>query len=321
MVKEEKRRLRAQRRKEKRMQAQEAASRTGVSTAVPAQPNGDANIRRTRREPRVVLGDVTSGGEEIEMAEMPERSRRTEGGRPTVTSSSTSSDGSPLPLESVSGIFSYPINLILRFVRTLRSGHEEATKEKFMYRADLRRKVFARETGGSLAASGIGDEVGWGLGAYGIREAHDGQRRLSEAGRIARQSRLLPNGELRDGATDDDEEGEEGAAAEGDGPGRTRDRAELSSDLDVEAGDGEPEVRPRSSRPSSARTQRTTNTPRRSRPTTPTAAREDLPEGDPLRRSHSNTNAGRREDNADGEGSGLGGWVKKWRLKDRSTFD
>lgn len=168
----------------------------------------------------------------------------------TFVTESTSSDASPLPLESVSGVLSYPINAILRYVRYLRSGHEQATKAKVEKRAHLRRKVFEGESRrisandpaedaehgadadpavrNGLALPDPGEHVGWGLGSFGIREAAEGERRLTQAQLLMSRERMVQQGAV----TDDTDSGDDGKNPETDGE-------DLGfSDVDVERGEG-----------------------------------------------------------------------------------
>ncbi|GHJ86076.1 hypothetical protein NliqN6_2478 [Naganishia liquefaciens] len=231
MEREERRKIRQERRERKRQREAEAARQSasvqdgGTGTALSSARGERATgtfatitqritSRATRRRRE------QSQGEEIEMQPMSSNEREDEmqaAARPstrtpnpqhrvrrerTFVTESTSSDASPLPLESVSGVFAYPINAILRYVRYLRSGHEQATKAKVEKRAHLRRKVFesesrrisandppAAEEDGTAEPSarniaalpGSTENVGWGLGSFGIREAAEGERRLTHA--------------------------------------------------------------------------------------------------------------------------------------------
>jgi hypothetical protein len=196
--KEEKKRLRMRRRREARRRRENGAVSgnevdTGLTSALETSRLREG--RRIIRDPSSEPTEVLSGGVDIELNEITGDDQPADRGR-ALTGSSSSSDASPLPLESVSGIFAYPINLILRYVRTLRSGHEEATKRKVLRRAKLRQQVFEGQSGVT------GD--GWGLGSFGIREAEDSERRRSEANRIAREEQLMQSG--RDTQDEDEEE-------------------------------------------------------------------------------------------------------------------
>jgi len=202
--KEEKKRLRNQRRREARrrrdslpLSADDRA--TGVTSALETPRTRPG--RTLARDRPVETGDPVSGPDDLHPHDLNDAGNATDRGR-ALTGSSSSSDASPMPLESVSGIFAYPINLVLRYVRNLRSGHEEATKRKVLRRAKLRQQVFEGHNGAT--------SEGWGLGSFGIREAEDSERRLSEANRIARGEQLIPE---RSGPSGEEEEG---ASAESD---------------------------------------------------------------------------------------------------------
>ena len=255
--KEQKKKQRIQRRREERRRLDTLNisgddGPTGVTSALDS--NRSRSDRHRVRHRETEAPDNTSGAEDIELREMdnaePPRNRAPN----TAGGSSSSSDASPLPLESVSGIFAYPINMILRYVRNLRSGHEEATKRKVLRRAKLRQQVFE---GQNAAAS-----EGWGLGSFGIREAEDSERRLSAANRVARDGHTAETD-----ADDPDEEDED----------------VLSPGSDLEAGTSHRAVQ-RSASP---------------RPNSPPHALVQTTDKD--------------------EG-GVRGWIRKWRLVDRSTF-
>jgi hypothetical protein len=257
--KEQKKKLRIQRRREerRRLEAANISGEDGPTGTTTALDPLRIRVERPRGRSRVAeLPDNTSGAEDIELREIGEARSPGNGGPVTTGGSSSSSDASPLPLESVSGIFAYPINLILRYVRNLRSGHEEATKRKVLRRAKLRQQVFE---GQNAAAS-----EGWGLGSFGIREAEDSERRLSAANRIAR------NNQTADTDADELEEDDEDV---------------LSPGSDLEAG--------RARRP----VQDTGGV------TSPEVPRDgQTPAAD------------------DRKTGGVKGWLKKWRLVDRSTY-
>lgn len=150
----------------------------------------------------------------------------------------SSSDDTSVPLESVSGILGVPINFVLRWFRRLQSGHEEATKEQVIKRVQARNRAF--KTGGPTGAPGVpgtatprrnsqiyldvsgegpgregfsdhglviqdvlggtDDNVGWGLGSFGMREAAEGERRLREVRERVRNERLLRESDDSDDA-------------------------------------------------------------------------------------------------------------------------
>lgn len=255
--KEQKRKIRNQRRREERRRLEAAhisadEGPTGVTSALDASRSHSDRHRGRNREAEILA--TTSGAEDIELREISNAGPSENRAPNTAGGSSSSSDASPLPLESVSGIFAYPINMILRYVRNLRSGHEEATKRKVLRRAKLRQQVFE---GQNAAAS-----EGWGLGSFGIREAEDSERRLSAANRAAQEERTAE--------TDADELDED-------------DEDVLSPGSDLEAG-------------MAHRPARNTVSPAQDSP--------DQGQAQP----------------ANDAQAGVKGWIRKWRLVDRSTY-
>jgi hypothetical protein len=290
MEREERRKIRQERRERKRQREAESARRHMASeqdggpdtaTAMSSARGEGAFGFLTRRITTRATQRPQQPGEEIEMqaissnerqddaqpAEAQGRRRRNPDLRVhrerTFITESTSSDASPLPLESVSGVLSYPINAILRYVRYLRSGHEQATKAKVEKRAHLRRKVFEGESRrisanepaedadrgaddptprNGLALPDSTENVGWGLGSFGIREAAEGERRLTQAQLLMNRERMLQQGAV----TDDTDSADDGKNPE-------TDAEDLGfSDVDVERGEGPsnhvdpPTPRPRS---------------------------------------------------------------------------
>lgn len=277
MEREERRKIRQERRERKRLREAEAARRnmssaqdggqdtaTAISSARGEGPFGFLTRRITTRathrppppEEEIEMQAISSNErqEDTQPTEPQSRRRRNPQLRVrrerTFITESTSSDASPLPLESVSGVFSYPINAILRYVRYLRSGHEQATKAKVEKRAHLRRKVFEGESrrisandlaeavehgddADPAARNGVtlpdpGENVGWGLGSFGIREAAEGERRLTQAQLLMNRERMMQQRTV----TDDTDSGDDGKNPETDG-----DDLGLS-DIDVERGEG-----------------------------------------------------------------------------------
>lgn len=117
------------------------------------------------------------------------------------SSSSISSSGtiSTLHMPRSFGQFvAFPVTLINHYVVRLGRAHDEAAKRK------------AEERRAAVVVAG-GD--GWGLGAFGVREARDGQGRLREARRELRQGMLTAERsegeeEVDGDVKDEDEEGE-----------------------------------------------------------------------------------------------------------------
>ncbi|KAJ9110447.1 hypothetical protein QFC19_001573 [Naganishia cerealis] len=293
MEREQRRKVRQERRERKRLRELDAARQNTSSLQDGVQDSGTAissareqNNRLGSFARRITIRTTRSrtahaSADEIEMrpmaakdedetappVESPQTARRRNPEHRvrrerTFVTESTSSDASPLPLESVSGVFAYPINAILRYVRYLRSGHEQATKAKVEKRANLRRKVFesgsrrlsANETTTANAdpghdseplglsanvLSGSEENVGWGLGSFGIREAAEGERRLTQAQLLMSQDRES----LHQARTTSDSDPEGGGGEdEGEKAGETDpDDDEGFSDIDVERGEGRPD--------------------------------------------------------------------------------
>lgn len=134
--------------------------------------------------------------------------------------SSTSNTPSLNPPRTVGQFLSYPTTWLWVYLRQLRRAHEDAAKKQAVARAERRQKVFGEHVAGKSkegprVRSPDEVELGWGLGAFGIREHEEGERRLQEAGERLREDRLLPVSETDPsglaGAAD-------GAAGEVDGP-------------------------------------------------------------------------------------------------------
>ncbi|KIR28229.1 hypothetical protein I307_00547 [Cryptococcus deuterogattii 99/473] len=106
--------------------------------------------------------------------------------------SSTSATPSLHPPETIGQLFSYPTTWLVVYLRRLRKAHQEAAKKAAIERAERRERVFAE---GHLArmeaAVAGGDDVGWGLGRFGIREHEESAKRLRRAGEMLDEDRLL----------------------------------------------------------------------------------------------------------------------------------
>ncbi|WVO21355.1 uncharacterized protein IAS62_002663 [Cryptococcus decagattii] len=122
--------------------------------------------------------------------------------------SSTSATPSLHPPETIGQLFSYPTTWLVVYLRRLRKAHQEAAKKAAIERAERRERVFAeghrrsgereRGEGNSReivarmeAAVAGGDDVGWGLGRFGIREHEESAKRLRRAGEMLDEDRLL----------------------------------------------------------------------------------------------------------------------------------
>jgi hypothetical protein len=236
-------------------------------------------------------------------------------GRPHLSSnsetSSTSHTPSLHPPRTIGQFLSYPTTWLWVYTRQLRRAHEDAAKKQAIERAERRSKVFGEHVKERPRAAVDEAEMGWGLGAFGIREHEEGERRLQEAGERLREDRLLP-----DGAG----EGEGGGVAEREPEGEGGDLS--STRTRVEVGNGDPgpstltaQARSRSPieqpRPEVSRetTGQDRNRPRR-------RGEEDWTDVDDLSDTSSSS------DNEEGGGKGWSWWgpLRKWRLADKSTF-
>lgn len=139
--------------------------------------------------------------------------------------SSTSNTPSLNPPRTVGQFLSYPTTWLWVYLRQLRRAHEDAAKKQAVERAERRQKVFGEHVAGSSKERPrvrAPDEVelGWGLGAFGIREHEEGERRLQEAGERLREDRLLPvsesdpaAGEIEGPVVAQEEEGDPGPSS------------------------------------------------------------------------------------------------------------
>ncbi|WVO14530.1 hypothetical protein L204_102165 [Cryptococcus depauperatus] len=113
--------------------------------------------------------------------------------------SSTSATPSLHAPHTFSQLLSYPSTWFVVYLRRLRKAHQEATKKAAIERAERRLRVFpesyksGRQERGARLEAGIvnEDDIGWGLGRFGIREHEESARRLREAGEMLNDERLL----------------------------------------------------------------------------------------------------------------------------------
>lgn len=286
--KEEKKRLRAKRRRQElealaMSENEHEDMGVGASTSVSERHRGRLPDRRHVAD---AAGGDALDAQGIELDELNgpdgQRRRRRVVSQTHDLTGSSASDDTPLPLESVSGIFSYPINLILRYVRNLRSGHEEATKRKVIRRTKIHRQVFEGANSGNSEDWHIGVRLAGGGGA---------SRRMSEADRLARQTRILGRVQspVVQAVVDDDHDDDD-------------DEAGLSQDeSDLEVGEG---GRRRTDRPTDSSTRRGSAMPD---PSSDQAHRADQAQA--ARTAVPEENQG-----------GLRGWIRKWRTVDKSLY-
>jgi hypothetical protein len=272
-------------------------------------------------------------------------------GRPHLSSnsetSSTSHTPSLHPPRTIGQFLSYPTTWLWVYTRQLRRAHEDAAKKQAIERAERRQKVFGehghtgvKERPGPRTVQVDEAEMGWGLGAFGIREHEEGERRLQEAGERLRDDRLLPNGaEPGVGAVGD---GDGGGGDGGDGDGEDRieegEAVNLSSRAGQERnGDPGPSTTTTTSTAQAQVRDDHNDRPAASRETTNQTLNDrdrnrgrDRDRDRPRRRGEeewtdvddlSDTSSSSDNDN-EGRGRGWSWWgpLRKWRLADKSTF-
>ncbi|WVQ72010.1 hypothetical protein IAR50_001554 [Cryptococcus sp. DSM 104548] len=266
----------------------------------------------SRRRPQTsnTPGEVIEEGEPHVGFSQPSHEHTGEGSstnrhRQQSTNSETSSTSATPSLHAprtVGEVFSYPSTWVVVYLRRLRRAHQEAAKKAAIERAEIRQRVFEQgdrsERGreGARLEAGVanGDDVGWGLGRFGVREHQESARRMREAGDILNEERLLGD-TRRSGSRRRAEEGEEG-----DNPSRgpVRDGRETTDteweDLDTSSDSNEV----RGSRKGRRRWRR--------------------------RRGHDNSEdePDDGQDSRRGQGSGWSWWgpLKDWRLNDRAVY-
>ncbi|WRT68608.1 uncharacterized protein IL334_005586 [Kwoniella shivajii] len=147
------------------------------------------------------------------------------GASATSETSSTSATPSLHRPKTLGQLLSFPTTLLVVYLRNLRKAHEEAAKQQALQRAERRQKVFHEspsnvndshfhdhrnnhndnhrhnnnstnnasrfERGKTMDPSG-NEDIGWGLGKFGIREHQESAKRLKQAGERLNQNRLLP---------------------------------------------------------------------------------------------------------------------------------
>jgi len=244
-------------------------------------------------------------------------------GRPHLSSnsetSSTSHTPSLHPPRTIGQFLSYPTTWLWVYTRQLRRAHEDAAKKQAIERAERRSKVFGEHINPKERQrprpTGDEAELGWGLGAFGIREHEEGERRLQEAGERLREDRLLPDGT-----------GEGVAEGIAEREGESGDLSSTATRTRVEVGNGDPgpstltaQVRPQTpiqEQPNPEMSRQITNNPDRNPNRQRRIGEEDWTDVDDLSDTSSSS------DNEEGGGRGWSWWgpLRKWRLADKSTF-
>jgi hypothetical protein len=257
-------------------------------------------------------------------------------GRPHLSSnsetSSTSHTPSLNPPRTLGQFLSYPTTWLWVYLRQLRRAHEDAAKKQAIERAERRQKVFGEHVGTKEMGADEA-EMGWGLGAFGIREHEEGERRLEQARGRLRSERLLPD---RPGAgpgaeaQEDVEIGQERNDGGGGDPGPSTVLAQSPSRApgsiprpEARSTLSENDLRPRPGASNEITVQGTTTSARP--PTTRRRTGEeewtDVDHDD----DHDSDGDGDDSDSSDNGNPRAKGWswwgpLRKWRLADRSTF-
>ena len=253
------------------------------SVPVPRAPG--STDRSTASHPRVAFSSSSNPGTR-------------HGGVQSTTSETDSTSQTPSlhPPRHLGEVFTYPLTWFHVSLRRLRRAHEEAAKREALSQAHVRQKVFTAQHGqeprGPVRSAD--EEIGWGLGSFGIKEHRESAKRLQRAGEQLRENRLLP----------DQPEVDEGLDENGAGPSTRREPAvEPEAEPDnserlVE--EGEPAREP------DGEWEDVENT---------TTTESDPPAAHVSRR-------GRRADNNTARPNGWSWWgpLRDWRLGDRSVF-
>jgi hypothetical protein len=184
--------------------------------------SGGSETRRRRHADPDREPDVEEGLEGIELGSVriqePVRSEGSGSGsgggaHPSSNSETSSTSRTPSlhPPKTLSELVAYPTTWLQVYFRRLRKEHEEAARRRAVEQAQRRSRVPAIHGGQQPRV--LDEPSGWGLGAYGLREAEESTRRVQEANRQIRQEALL-----RANSKDSDASASEG---EGDEPRRT----------------------------------------------------------------------------------------------------
>lgn len=242
--------------------------------------------------------------------------------------SSTSATPSLHPPRTFGQLISFPTTWLQVYFRRLRKAHEDATRKAALEQVERRQQVFERRDRESRredvmlhaaraeAAVADGDNLGWGLGSFGIKEHRESAKRLQEARERLQEDRLLS-------ATGGDTDGET-TEAEPDMPqagpstrrvtyetGRGREDSEWE-DMDEDSGttsSGGGEGQAIGRRPSDRRMGEGT-----AEPVTTSANADEAEQGVGGERKAGAAKSGKK---------GSWSWwgpLKDWRLNDRSAF-
>ena len=294
-----------------------------------------ANNRRATPSPQQHVEFSSSAG--------PEGTRQFTNTNTNSETSSTSQTPSLHAPRTVGQLVALPTTWLQIYLRRLRHAHEDATKKQALKRAEKRQRVFgsgdSRAVGaGALAGTALepvqerarDEEVGWGLGRFGIAEHEASVRLLRESG----------------AGLGVDGQGEEGRRGSRDPtPTHTRRNSEpLVTDGAVEgvdkeedgAGGPESELSPPTTTAEPARppvqTHTETASPTRARPRMERRRTEQEPDTTDWEDMESSSSSGETDNpprnrarggNETGTSGAGGGWwdaLINWRRADKATF-
>jgi hypothetical protein len=117
--------------------------------------------------------------------------------------SSTSATPSLHPPRTIGQLISFPTTWLQVYFRRLRKAHEDATRKVALEQVERRQQVFERrdresrrdeivlQAARAEAAVVDGENLGWGLGSFGIKEHRESAKRLQVARDRLQEDRLL----------------------------------------------------------------------------------------------------------------------------------
>ena len=116
--------------------------------------------------------------------------------------SSTSATPSLHPPRTFGQLVSFPTTWLQVYFRRLRRAHEDAARKAALEQVERRQQVFerraeTRQDAATLHAARVdaaaveGDNLGWGLGSFGIKEHRESAKRLQAARERLQENRLL----------------------------------------------------------------------------------------------------------------------------------
>ncbi|KAK6910868.1 hypothetical protein L486_05109 [Kwoniella mangroviensis CBS 10435] len=307
--------------------------------------------RSTHQQQQHVEFDPIALGNENEGSLTNSHSRARAGQTSTTSeTSSTSATPSLHTPKNLSQLLSFPTTLLVIYLRKLRKAHEEATKQQALARAERRQRVFheaspppqsregSRRNSTNPNANAIRyergieeggvDDIGWGLGRFGIREHEESARRLRQAGERLNEERLLGGTAGGNGNENEPSGSRRGS--------RSRSREDSPSQVQVQVQESDVPQRLKkveNSRDQSERLQVQSQTQvsgqeegewediDSSNSSSDVNARNRNRRRNRLTRGNNQDNNGNRNDDTRA-GSGWSWWgpLRDWRLNDRSAF-